>query len=776
MATASAQCSLGQWPTEVTSFVGRRSELSQVRRALAAFRLVSLTGVGGVGKTRLASRAAWNMRRTFPDGVWLVELAGLEDEGLVAQAIVSVLGISDQSTRWTAETVAERIADQKLLLLLDNCEHILHTCALTVATLLERCPHAQILATSRQPLGIIGECLLPVSALEYPQTETAVRPSTLAGYEAIALFADRAKAVVPDFVLDERNGPVISGICRHLDGIPLAIELAAVSLRVLSPEQVLRRLDDRFSLLTAGKRVALPRHQTLRALIEWSYDLCSSDEKTLWARASVFAEGFDLEGAEAVCADEDLAEDRVLDAVAGLVDKSILIREDRHGQARYRLLETIRQYGRQMLIRSGQESRFRRRHRDWWLYRAEQMRRHWFGPHQPSLFARLRTEHANIRTALEFCLSEADDIAAGTRIADALRDYWRVSGLISEGRRWCDRILRHSSHCGASRLRLLISAGYLAVLQNDLVAASALLGEARKPGGDTHIAALLRVPEGLAATQCGDFPRAIELCEEAVPELRDSGDLPWFSTALVVLGMGASLQGDSNRATAAFEELLALSLEHDEKWRRPYALWGLGVEAWRQGRPRRAATLTRESLGRLQQDFDDLHAAGMCTETLAWVAASEGRHDESARLLGAAETIRGEAGGPLLASFRDYHEHCEQRVRNALGGGRYRHAFAQGADMNLDHAVAYALGRSSPHPKHIPQDEPGTLLSRRERDIAELVRQGMTNKQIAGTLVISQRTAETHVEHILVKLGFTSRSQIAAWAADHQNTPSTTET
>ncbi|WP_190812860.1 ATP-binding protein [Saccharopolyspora pogona] len=771
MTDVSAPRLQGKWPTELTSFIGRRKELSQVRQALSSSRLVSLTGVGGVGKTRLASRAAWNMRRAFPDGVWLVELAGLEDEGLVPQAIVSALGIHDQSTRWTAETVAEHVADRRLLLVLDNCEHVLHTCALTVAALLERCPELRILVTSRQVLGIAGESILPVSALQCPDADSGVRPSALAGYEAIELFTDRAKAVLPDFVLDDRNGHVASGICRRLDGIPLAIELAAVSLKVLSPEQVLRRLDDRFSLLTTGNRAALPRHQTLRALIEWSCDLCSSNEKELWARTSVFADSFDLDGAEAVCADENLTQTSVLDALAGLVDKSILIRDDRGGQARYRLLETIRQYGRDMLRHSGQETPVRQRHRDWCLNLAEQMQQHWFGPDQARWFARLRTEHANIRTALEFCLNEPTGTVAGTRIADALHDYWRVSGLTSEGRRWCDRILQHGTEKDGYRLRLLISASYLALLQSDVPAASTLISEARTltADHDADTAALLRVAEALNAALQGDLSNSIKFCEEVIPRLRFSGNLPWFSTDLVVLGTSASLHGDSERVTAAYEELLALSRKYGESWRCSYALWGLGVEAWRQGQPQRAATLARESLD-LLQEFNDHHCTGLCAETLAWVATSENRHDDAAQLFGTAETIRREAGAPLLTFFSHYHDECEQRTRHALGDDQYRHRYAQGADVSLEQAIAYARGKP-PRTEPAPRQEPRARLSRREREIAELVRQGMSNKQIASNLVISQRTAEAHVENILVKLGFTSRSQIAAWATEHDNTP-----
>ncbi|MDI2030608.1 LuxR C-terminal-related transcriptional regulator [Saccharopolyspora sp. TS4A08] len=760
----------GGWPADLTSFVGRRRELAEVRRALAASRLVSLVGPGGVGKTRLASRAAWEVRRAFPGGVVLVELAGLEDERLVSQAVVTALGIRDQRARWSPETLAEQVGQRRLLLVFDNCEHVVDAAAATAATLLQRCPDLRILTTTRQPLAVAGEHILNVPALTCPPDGAAVSPDGLSAYEAGALFVDRARAAVSEFVLDERTGPVVGAICRRLDGVPLAIELAAFSLRVLSPEQILQRLDDRFGFLTGGNRAAAPRHRTLRALIDWSFDLCSEQERAVWARASVFADHFDLDGVEAVCSDQVSSDAGIFSVVAGLVDKSILIRGEHEGRVRFRMLESIREYGHEILRDSGQETSVRRRHRDWCLALAEQMRHRWFGPGQGELFSQMRLEHANVRAALDFCVREPGEVAAGVRITDGLRDYWRVSGLISEGRHWCDRLMERETASTLNRLCLLINAAHFALLQTEVSKATALLQEAecvQQELGDENSDLFIQVVRGFAASLGHDYVGGLATAEQVLDVLRESEEFSWLFAGLALVGVCSTLLGDSEKATAYYHELRHLCRERGEKWRQSYALWGLGMEAWRQGDASTAATLVREALENLQ-DFNDYHTAGLCAEALAWITSSEGQPERAACLLGLAHTIRGEEGGPLLPLFEEYHDQCERQVRGALGERAYAMSFEQGAAVRVDEALGYALGqkrRAEPTPKA----ESVKPLSRREQEIAGLVAQGMSNKEIANSLVISRRTAEAHVEHILVKLGFTSRGQIAAWLSEQRN-------
>jgi len=363
--TGRSERGLHNVPAELTSFVGRRRELAEIKRLLATTRLLTLTGAGGVGKTRLALRTAADVERAFPDGVWLVELAPLQDPALVAQAVFNALEFRDQSARWLMATIADYLADKNLLLVMDNCEHLLSACAVLVDNLLRACPNVHVLATSRQPLGMSGEVTLTVPSLSMPDHGSVAAEDRLTDYEAIALFADRAVAALPGFQVVAANRDAVIQLCRRLDGIPLAIELAAVRLKALSVDQIVERLDDRFRLLTAGNRTAMPRHQTLQATIEWSYGLLSEPEQKLWTRLSIFAGGFDIAAAEQVCVGEGIADIEVFDLIAGLLDKSILAREEIGGKVRYRLLETLREFGLAKLRGYGQEAAFRHRHRAW---------------------------------------------------------------------------------------------------------------------------------------------------------------------------------------------------------------------------------------------------------------------------------------------------------------------------------------------------------------------------------------------------------------------------
>ena len=763
--------------TELTTFVGRGAELDEIRGGLSSSRLVTLTGVGGVGKTRLAIRTGWNLRRLFPDGVWVAELAGLDDGELLAQAVVSSLGIQDTSTRWNATTLAARLAGQRLLLILDNCEHLLEACAELVTTLLHNCPDLNVLVTSRQALGIGGERVYPVCPLRLPPDDVPRTPQVLRGFEAITLFEDRAATAVPHFAVNEGNSSAVSGLCRRLDGIPLAIELAAASVRVLSPEQLLRRLDDRFNMLTSGSRASLPRHQTLQASIDWSFDLCTEQERLLWARASVFVESFTLEAAEAVCADAELPRAQVLNAVTGLLDKSVIVRDERETGVRYRLLESIRQYGHAVLQASADEQALQQRHRDWYLELAEDTHRHWFGPEQAACIATMRAEQANIRAALEYCLSTPDISHAGLRIADACHDLWRVGGLTSEGRAWFDRLLTHDQVPSAPRARALTSASYLALLHSDLPAATQILRENRELAGELHdetLAMLHKVPEALAAMERQDFLQAVTLCEEFTA-WQPSDDLEWRTTALVLLGSSHTVRGEQEQARRRLQKLLDVCEKHQETWRRAYALWGLGLVAWREGDYKHAEALERACLA-TQRGFHDQFCAVVCLEAMSWIAISTGRHKDGARLAGAAHGLRRESLSPLVPYLTGYRDRCEEQARRALGEKTYTGLFDEGARLTFGQVARQLLGDNSA-PKPSSRNGPGEQLTKREREVAGLVARGMSNKQIAQALVISQRTAETHVEHILTKLGFNSRSQIAALSLEpHDKTPTPRKT
>ncbi|GAA4084789.1 ATP-binding protein [Actinomadura miaoliensis] len=745
--------------------MGRRHEVAEIRRLLAGSRLVTLTGAGGVGKTRLAIRVAATLERAFADGVWLVELADLEKPGLLAPTVIQTLGIRDQSARPPAEVLAGHLADRRTLLVLDNCEHLLRECAILAETLLRAAPELRILATSRHVLGVASEQIFPVPPLSLPDAG----PDGGGPSDAVQLFTERAQAVLPGFAITDDNREAVEQICRRLDGLPLGIELAAVRLRALSVHQVLKRLDDRFRLLTTGSPAALPRHQTLRALIDWSYALCGEKERTLWARISVFSGGLDLEAAEAVCTGDGIAAEEIVDLVVGLVEKSILIPEEHPGTVRYRMLETLRQYGRECLARSGEAERVARRHRDHYRDLAAEARVRLFGPDQVQWLTRLQLEHANLRTALEYCFAHPGEAGTGLGMAADLLYHWITSYYLAEGRRWLDRALAADTARTEVRARALWADGWLAIIQADPEPAEAMLRESKVIGeelGSDSVLGYVAIFSGMIAMCRRDPKTAIALYEEALARHGATGDPVGVSLALVRLSLAYSFLGDSARAVAIGEEGLAVCEAHGEGWHRAYTLMALGIEVWRQGDTRRAAAMEQESL-RFNRSLDDPLGIGVNLEVLAWIAAAERQYQRAARLLGIVTKVWKAVGAPLsgYGHLVHFHDECEAGTREALGAQAFLAAVQRGAGLPYEAALAYALEERAPAAASQSAVETSPLTPR-ETEIAGLVAQGMSNKDIAATLVIAQRTVEGHIEHIMNKLGFRSRAQIAAWVKD----------
>ncbi|MFI6598545.1 ATP-binding protein [Nonomuraea sp. NPDC050536] len=746
-------------PVELTSFVGRRHEIAEVKRLLTGSRLVTLAGAGGVGKTRLALRVAADVRRAFHDGVCLVELATLNGPELLAQAVTESLGITDLSTRTPLQVLTEHLRDKQLLLVLDNCEHLLSGCALIADALVRAAPGLRILATSRQALGVAGEQTMVVPPLPLPNADHPLEQS-----DAVRLFAERAGAVLPGFAITGDNQEAVARICRSLDGVPLAIELAAARLRVISVEQLLARLEDRFTLLSAGSRVVLPRQRTLRALIDWSYALCGEQEQTVWARLSVFSGSLDLEAAEHVCSGDGIDVEEIVDLVTGLVEKSILMREEHGTTVRYRLLETIRQYGRDRLRESGEQDNLRRRHRDWYQDLALSAQRDWFGPEQVAWYARLRTEHDNLRTALDYCLAVPGQEESGLVIATALRFYWIAANSPHEGRSWLERLLAVDARPTLMRASALCLQARLAVLQSDFAVAAGLLEECREltgEFGDLSLTGTVSYVAGLNALLQRDSAEALRLLTEAVEYGRAADDQICVVNALIYLAVVRSLAGRSAQATEVFEQCLAICEPRRENWFRSYVLWAYGIEVWREGDTRRAVEMERQSL-RLKQPFDDRLGVALCVEVLARMYCDDGDAERAALLLGAAERMWRSFGGPLFGYLVSGHDACQEAARQVLGRKRFDGLSRKGMELAPAEALEYAMREETPEGE--PARRP-SALTRREMEIAQLVARGMSNREIAATLVIAQRTAEGHVEHILSKLGFTSRVQIAAWVS-----------
>ncbi|MFC8521066.1 ATP-binding protein [Streptomyces sp. NPDC057257] len=668
----------GNLPLELNAFVGRTAELAGLARALDAARLVTVTGPGGVGKSRLAARAAG--RCAPPGGVWRVELAPVRDAEFVDYAVVEALGLKDHTTRLPRETLLAHLAERQLLLVLDGFEHLVDACAGLVAELLREVPGLRVLAVGRRPLGVAGERVFPLAPL--------------GEQEAVELLRERTAQHGP--VPDE--GPEVRELCRRLDGIPLAVELAAGRLRALSPGQLLERLDDRFRLLTGGGRDVLPRHQTLRTAIGWSHELCTPRERLLWSRLSVFAGPFELEAVEYVCSGQGLDADDVLDVLGELLAQSVVAREETPLGTRYRMLDTVRAYGAEWLEATGDAARLRRRHRDWYLGLATWCELDWFSPRQAEVAARVEAELPNLRCALEHCLSEPGEAHLGQYLAGSLWFYWAGCGRLSEGRHWLEQVVQLDSGHEQSRLKALWVLGYVAILQGDTVPALAALAECREEAersADPTAVAYAEHRTGCLALVTDDMPRAETLLRSALDRYQEIGELN--SNVLmgqVELAMARAFQGDLPGAVRMCEDVRRVCEDHGERWTRSYALYVLAYAAWAEGDPARARTLLTDCLGSAHA-FHDLLGSVLAVELLALVTVVEGDAAEAAVLQGAAGRMWPSVGLPLFGSayYNAPHELCEATARERLGDERYEECVREGARLVREAAVSRALER-----------------------------------------------------------------------------------
>ncbi|SEL37116.1 protein kinase domain-containing protein [Rhodococcus maanshanensis] len=763
----STQGRKGNLPADLTSFVNRRTELTEAKELLSSARLVTLTGIGGVGKTRLALRTATSVQRAFGDGAWLVELADLHDESLVVGVVASVLGLKSFSREPLQTVLAEFLEPRQTLLVLDNCEHVVGAVADLTDALLKYCPGLRILATSREALGIRGEATLRVPPLSAPAPDGPLDLAALPGYDAVTLFAERAAAVLPEFAITDDNMAAVAGICHRLEGLPLPIELAAGRLQALSPEQILQRLTDRFTILTRGGRTAPTRQQTLRLSVDWSHELCTPQEQQLWARLSVFAGSFELAAVEHVCG-VDLTPDLLLDLVASLVEKSILIHEGAATAGRYGLLDTIREYGLEKLAESGEDAEMRRRHRQWFQRLALRAEADWIGPHQLSWIARLNLDLQNFREVLETSMAEPGDVAVGLRITAALYPFWLASGQINEGARWTERMLSvEGVPRGPEWVRAVSLGAALSGFRSDIETGTERIEWARAAAaetGDPDVVATAQYAAGVLALGSNDVSTAASHFD-AVLEMCPPEDHLLRVITLTGAEVACGLLGQTERAAHYLQQVLDITEPRGELVFRAWAVRTLGLAVW-STEPKRAIAMLEQAV-RLSRSVDNSFGSAPSLEGLAWIAAADGDYARSAVLLGHAQAMRQTGGLPEIAipGLREQHDECEQRTRRALGQKAYDAIYRKGASASFGEAAAYALAET-PEP-HRATTAPGkTTLTRRELQVAELVAEGLTNSAIAAKLVIAQRTAEGHVERILAKLGFTSRTQVAAWMAD----------
>jgi non-specific serine/threonine protein kinase len=745
----------GNLPAEVTRFVGRRRELSQIRDALERYRLVTLRGVGGVGKTRLAVRMATELRRSFADGVWLVELSALRNAELLPRTVAACLGLPDQASGDPVDLLADHLADRHLLLILDTCEHLVDACAKLTEGLLRAAPRLRILATSREPLDVMGEQALLISPLEVPRPDAPA-----AGSDSVTLFADRAEAIIPGFTVTAANQRPVAEVCRGLDGIPLALELAAVRLRTMSIEQIAARLDDRFRLLGTA-RTSLNRHQTLSAAVGWSHDLCTPAEQRLWARLSVFPGDFDLEAAEHVCAGDILAADTLFDTLGRLVEKSIVLCEQ--DGRRYRMLDTIREYGAEQLAMLGEQDELRRRHRDHYLGLAERAAAGSVTAEQVGWLIRLRQETPNLRVALDYSYACPGQEAAGLRLTVLLRHYWLVLGLFSEGRRWHDRALAVGSR-PRDGAWAVYGAGVLALQQGDIEIAGPLLGRAGSLAqdlGDRDLAAHVTDAQGIAAFFAGDLAGAGACHERALASYAEIGfSEPFALSSFARLASVCCLTGELDRAIGLSAENLRICDAVGDQWARGTALWIRGAARWLSGDVSQAIDDTLACL-RIKEPLGDVHTITMAIDLMAVCLVAQADYGRAAELCGAGDSLWKTLRAPVQQGphYAEIRRSAADTCRQALGDERFGAGRQRGMDMSIAEAIAVARNEAAPPAARAPSSP----LTKREQEIAGLVAQGLGNREIAERLVLAKRTVDSHIEHIFNKLGFTSRAQIAAW-------------
>ena len=763
-----------QLPAEVTGFVGREAELSQVTALLRTSRLVTVTGTGGVGKTRLALRAATQTEGGYRDGARMVELSSVRDPELLVNAIAAALGVSEQDSRSELDAVLEYLRRRQLLLILDTCEHLVDACALLSEAIMREAPEVTVLATSRQPLDAPGELTCPLPPMHLPGPDD---PEDAAASDALTLFTQRAAAALPGFAVTPDNRADVIRVCRRLDGIPLAIELAAVRLRALPLRDLVERLDRKFQVLTGGRRVRQNRHQTLHGAIAWSYDLCTPEEQALWARLSVFPGTFDIDSAEDVCASGVMDRDDITETIISLVDKSVVLRNGPAG-ARYRLLDTIREFGAERLAASGEEDEIRGRHVARYLAVARGFATNFVSDDQLEHLARLRLDNANFHAALDYALAAGPTGEHGAsgehraaRLADALFAYWQISGKLQEGRLWVRKVLERFPGPTPERASLLLDGAILGGFQGlreaveEAREATLIAGEL----DDDRLCARGYLGLNMVLTFAGQYDEALRAGQEAQRRLERTGSRVGLLCLDAQMSVLLTLAGKFDEAYERCEDgLRRLGEGSREHWLQSYYHVEAALALYHKpGMRDECAAYAAKGLP-AKFAIGDVVGTGYALEVFAWLAADAGRFERAAWLFGAAHTLWETAGARFHnnAILEESHQRAVKKASGELPSGRFDELHVQGRTCPLSTVVARAVGDSDTLPppagNQAPEPEPGGL-TQREGEIAALVAAGMSNREIAERLVISRRTVDAHVEHIYTKLGISSRVQLALW-------------
>jgi serine/threonine-protein kinase PknK len=690
--SAPASSAGGPLPSTIASFVGRDAEVTQLQELLSASRLVTLIGMGGVGKTTLAAHTAAKLRQQFSDGVWWVELAELREGTLLSQVVAAALGVRDQLGRGLTEVLVDFLGQRQTLVVLDNCEHLIDDVAKLAEALLRDCPRLQILATSREVIDIEGEAVLRLAPLSCPTLDDDPTLRTLAGYEAVQLFVQRARAGVPGFELDNHNATAIARCCARLEGLPLAIELAAARMRAMSAEQIAEELSDRFGLLAHGRRGAVTRRQSLAACVAWSYDLCTQSEQRLWCRLSVLAASFDLPTARGICG-EDMAAGEFLDLLCALVDKSVLIRTEHQGVVCFRLLETLRDYGKSRIAET-ERVQLGRRHAGWYHQLLADADAQWHGPQQLQWVLRLTREMPNIREALQFSLTDCPAMAVD--MITAVRRFWVFHAVLSEGCQWANRALAATApEPSVQRIRAVFIAAHLAVNHGDMVTGPVWLAEARElleAVDDPLTRARINFLDGYIAFIIGDVDRGRD-CQRQAMAATDDFDVQ--ADAMVVMGLMDLISGDAHGALAWTEKCLALAEPRGEWAVRAMALGAVGLARWRLGDLQRAKQLCQQSL-QLTFQVNNTFVLAHGLEILAWVTESLHQPRQAVVLMAAAAEISRASGLLLVFGFiGGLHAECERRIREQLSAEEFQTAWNEGTAMSTSEVAQAISDRAS---------------------------------------------------------------------------------
>ena len=747
-------------PAELSSFVGRERQLAELRRLLRKSRLITLTGPGGAGKTRLALRLASSVLDRHPDGVWLVDLAALNDARLLEQTVASACGVREEGVRPMLSVLVEHLGTHRTLLILDSCEHLVDACAALAESLLRSCPKLTILVTSREPLGVAGELIWRTPSLSLPRSEDGDRSELVLESEAVRLYIDRAQMSRPGFYIDStETTAAVATICARLEGMPLAIELAASLTRVMTPQEILDRLRDRFRLLTGGSRSALPRHQTLRNAVDWSYGLLSPAEKMLLARLSVFAGGFDLAAAEAVAQDEPLDPGGVLHVLSRLVDKSLVSAETAGSKGtRYRLLDTIREYAVEKL-QEGDEADARRRHASYYVAYCGRAANELRGVDPLPWLARLDEEQPNIRLALGWAVIEQPDDAL--RLAAALSNYWHMRRHYAEAAEWLNQTLEVATP----------SLGAKATALGSRAAIRWRFGEYAGARRDAEECVLLSRPLGLGVELSsalttlalvsgaeGDIAAGERYTTESIQVARDHQYREGTARGLNNLAMFVSERGDHEQARVLLEQAWAEIQLAGNRAAAGNILDSLARVSLLLGD---RAAARRHYLDSLHQStkFGDAINIVECLEGIALLDVAERDPVRAIRLISAANVIRVANNFQAMPHWAGQVKEGLAAARASLGAQAAEAAWKNGAAMSGNEAVLYASG-AAPTPMHVDLSP----LTGRETQVATLIAEGLTNAAIAERLRMAARTADAHVEHIRNKLGLRTRAQIAVWA------------